>query len=465
MKKRFLSIFTALALCMSLLPQMAWAEELPSMPIEEKEETIEEELVEEPVEELVEETIAAAPMTLETQEGETGGAVQATEKEVNNETALKDAIGTEETVKIKLTGDASLSDTLTIPSGTTTAIELDLDGNTLSVNGDAYVIKITGGGTLTLKDSGTSMYAAITGKGGVYVDGGTFNMEEMRQEMLDWRSEPEDRSWQTPDLGPELVQWKSLPDVSELEDWSFGLKPDEDDEDIFRFEIYPPEQDKKPYVSLPYVSSYMEVGDDWDEEDIKASFQEDLSPAFEPNEKGDYFAKFEVTHFSTYLLLPRPVEQAGEETKADTAQEHTEDCYALKEDCVHTCAEDCAEVCEHSCSEESGCLTRELICGQEHLENASALPGEGAMMEEEKNQTPEQSSEGAAAAPAAADAPDAATNESEGTAAPAGEEPQKTADSADFDAGKCRGNARECAGAAGECVGRCIERCARKGHR
>ena len=108
------------------------------------------------------------------------------------------------------------------------------------------------------------------------------------------------------------------------------------------------------------------------------------------------------------------------------AQEHTEDCYTLKEDCVHTCAEECAEVCEHSCSEESGCLTRELICGQEHLENASALPGEGAMMEEEQNQTPEQSNEGAAAAPAAANAPDAATNAPEGTAAPAGEELQET---------------------------------------
>ena len=146
-------------------------------------------------------------------------------------------------------------------------------------------------------------------------------MEEMRQEMLDWRSEPDDRIWQAPNLSPELVQWKSLPDVSELENWSFRLKPDENDEDIFRFEVYPTRSDKKPYESMPQDAFYMDLSDDWDQETPKDFFSGgELPLTFEPNKKGDYFAKFQVTHFSTYLLLARQTEQAGEETKADTAQ-------------------------------------------------------------------------------------------------------------------------------------------------
>ena len=90
--------------------------------------------------------------------------------------------------------------------------------------------------------------------------------------------------------------------------------------------------------------------------------------------------------------------------------------------CVHAHTEECKEVCEHSCSEESGCLTQEPLGEQEDFtENASALPGEGAMMEEEQSQPPEQGSEGVI------NAPDAGANESEGTAAPAGEEPQEMA--------------------------------------
>lgn len=90
--------------------------------------------------------------------------------------------------------------------------------------------------------------------------------------------------------------------------------------------------------------------------------------------------------------------------------------------CVHAHTEECKEVCEHCCSEESGCLTQKPLGEQEDFtENASALPGEGAMMEEEQSQPPKQSSEGVI------NAPDAATNAPEGTAAPAGEEPQEMA--------------------------------------
>ncbi len=146
-------------------------------------------------------------------------------------------------------------------------------------------------------------------------------MEEMRQEMLDWRSEPDDRIRQAPNLSLERVQWKSLPDVSELEDWSFRLKPDENDEDIFRFEVYPTRSDKKPYKSMLQNAFYMDLSDDWDQETPEDFFSGgELPLTFEPNKKGDYFAKFQVTHFSTYLLLARPAEQADGETKADTAQ-------------------------------------------------------------------------------------------------------------------------------------------------
>ena len=54
--------------------------------------------------------------------------------------------------------------------------------------------------------------------------------------------------------------------------------------------------------------------------------------------------------------------------------------------CVHSHTEECKEVCEHSCSEESGCLTQKPLGEQEDFtENASALPGEGAMMKEKQS--------------------------------------------------------------------------------
>lgn len=103
MKKRLASTLLALALCLSLLPTAALAEE-------------------------------------ETPTTESG---------VTTEAALKSAVEQDGTVT--LGDDVALSDTLTITSGKT--VTIDLNGKTLTGNGTTSAIKVKQGGSLTITDS------------------------------------------------------------------------------------------------------------------------------------------------------------------------------------------------------------------------------------------------------------------------------------------------------------------------
>ena len=108
-----------------------------------------------------------------------------------------------------------------------------------------------------------------------------------------------------------MFDWRDAQNNSgshNMNDWSWGIKPDENDKDIFRYEIYPAKSDKKPYESLLHTPFYIRMDEDWDAADLKSYLLgADQSFTFKPGETGTYFADFQVTHFSTYLLVARPV--------------------------------------------------------------------------------------------------------------------------------------------------------------
>ena len=108
-----------------------------------------------------------------------------------------------------------------------------------------------------------------------------------------------------------MFDWRNVQNNSgshNMNDWSWGIKPDENDKDIFRYEIYPAKSDKKPYESLLHTPFYIRMDEDWDAADLKSYLLgADQSFTFKPGETGTYFADFQVTHFSTYLLVARPV--------------------------------------------------------------------------------------------------------------------------------------------------------------
>lgn len=84
----------------------------------------------------------------------------------------------------------------------------------------------------------------------------------------------------------------------------------------------------------------------------------------------------------------------GGEADREGGLGHTDECYTLVKNCVHSHTEDCfpqetvsgnvatppdagerePENCAHVCSEESGCITKELDCKHEHNEDCGYTP-------------------------------------------------------------------------------------------
>ncbi|MCD7922027.1 MAG: hypothetical protein LUG27_06275, partial [Clostridiales bacterium] len=154
--KKIFSLFLALALCASLMPEMALASD--------------------------------AGTTLASEEGDGDSSTDSdgstdgdesgdTDTDTGSGTALTAEGGTLAEGSYYLAEDITLETDITVASGTT--VSIDLNGHTLTGTGTSSVIRVNG--TLTLDDSSESGSGTVTGGstrngGGVYV-AGTFNLD------------------------------------------------------------------------------------------------------------------------------------------------------------------------------------------------------------------------------------------------------------------------------------------------
>ena len=149
-------------------------------------------------------------------------------------------------------------------------------------------------------------------------------LEEILEQMEWMREDIGGFGWGQSGIGWDLLGegQPALPSLRDLEsgDWAVRMKQEGDDS-VFHYEIYPPRPEMPTYRSCDFKVSYMELGEDWKREDFSTPWLENKLPLRLEQDYDDLLAGLRLKHFSTYLLLVRPLEQSTAAQRfADVAQ-------------------------------------------------------------------------------------------------------------------------------------------------